>query len=268
LNRSFLFLLAFALFFSSVHASIALVSPVSQKLNAGTALDIGSAMPGESVELVFSNDDGKGGLWNQLEVVRESIPSNWKVFEPELFVESLVLKITIPPAETEKLQSIGVRLSDARNPADAEEVSLRLLVKNNLLSASFSPLQESVLLGQKASYRVVLVNNSIASNTVTIRSSLPSFWFEPVMLSLDPKPNASAMQELTLDVYPRTYGIKNFSFRVDSELSQKTIVSYPTDLLVKPTLEGKFQSGLFGFPFFSPNLSPFYFFNALLGSLQ
>ncbi len=268
MNRLWVFFLLFALLFCSVNATVLLVSPVSKLLESGSSFSLGSVMPGETVELVFSNDDGKGGLWNKLEVVEGALPATWKVSEPELFAESLVLKITVPAVETEKTQSIRVRLSDARSLVDAQEVSLRVLVKNDLLNASFSSLQESILLGQKASYRVVLVNNSLAPHTITIRSSLPSFWFEPQTVSLQPKPSPSAMKELTLEVYPKTYGLKNFSFFADSELNQKTLVSWPSDLLVKPTLEGKFQAGLFGFSFFSPNLSPFYFFNALLGSLQ
>lgn len=268
MKRFLVFLFAILSFLSSASALVSLVSPVAQQLEPNSSFSLGSIMPGETLELVFSNDDGKNGVWNKVEIAEGSLPSSWIVKEPEVFAESLAISIMVPTTEVEKLQSIRVRLSDARNPLHAQEVSLKVLVKNDLLSASFSPLQESVPLGKRALYKLVLVNNSLAPHTVAVRSSMPSFWFQPLAVTLPPKPNPAARQEFQLEVYPKAYGLKNFSFFVDSALNEKRLASVPFDLLVRPTLAGKFQSALFGFPFFSPNLSPFYFFNALLGSLQ
>lgn len=268
LNHVLQFFLAVLLCASMAHALVFLVKPVSQPLESGATVLLGSIMPGETLELVFSNDDREGGFWNRLQIAQDSLPSGWVVSAPQLFAESLVVSVRVPGNETEHLQNIHVRLLDVHNPLHAQDVSLQVLVKNDLVKASFSPLQDSVLLGQKARYKLVLVNNSLADHLVTVRSSLPFFWFEPIQIKLSAKPDALAQQELVLGVNTKSYGVRNFSFLVDSDLSGRHLAVYQTDLLVRPTLQGKFQSGLFGFSFFTPNLSVFYFFNGLLGSLQ
>ena len=266
--KRFLPLFFLPLFFSFALASVFLVAPVSQSIEPNSTVLLGSVMPGETLELVFSNEDGTGSYWNQVEVLRDSVPSSWPIKEPELFAESLLVSIRIPSNEVEKLQNIRLRLSDVRNPLHAQEFSLQVLVRNDLIKSSFSPVQDSVLLGETAVYKLVIVNNSLSAHAVRVSSSLPSFWFAPRFLFLPPKPNAGSVQELLLEVHPKSYGARSFSFLVDSELSQKRLSVFQNNLLVKPTLEGKFQPGLFGLPFFSPNLSVFFFLNGFLGSLQ
>lgn len=265
-----LFLLVVSGFFlfTSVSASVFLVSPVSQELEPNASFLLGSVMPGETLELIFSNEDGKGAVWDRIEIVSESLADSWTVSSPQFFAESIVVSLQIPPTETEKLQVFRVRLWENANPLHAQEFSLQLFVKNDLVFSSVSSLQDSIVLGESATYKLVLVNNSLSSHSVVVRSSLPSFWFEPHWVFLEPKPSPGAVRELTLQIKPQAYGLRDFSFWVDSELNDKRLAVFENQLLIEPTLKGKFQSGLFGFSFFSPNLSVFYFFNALLGSFQ
>ncbi|MBU0636121.1 hypothetical protein KKE06_03785 [Candidatus Micrarchaeota archaeon] len=266
--HKFLLIVALLVLVNSVQAVVFLVSPVSTALEANASFSLGEAMPGETIELVFSNEDGKGGYWNQVTIVEGSLPGNWIVSQPELFAESLVLSISIPKEETEKLQNMRFRLSNTQNPLTVQEISLKVVLKNDLIKTSFSSVQEFVSLGETASYQLVVLNNSIAAHTIVIRSSLPSFWFEPQTIVVPAKQNFTVPIEAVLKVSPKSYGLKSFSFLVDSGLNEKRLDAFQIELLVKPTLKGKFGAGLFGFSFFSPNLSVFYFFNALLGSIQ
>lgn len=268
MNRAWIVLAVFLVLLSCASASVTLVSPVSKAIAANGVLSIGGVMAGQTFEIVVSNSDGQGGVWNRLTVVPESLPASWKIVKAESFAESLTVQVQVPKEETEKTVRLRLQLSDFGNSLRTQEVSLEVAVKNDLVKLDLIPLQKSVLAGQTVSFRLIAINDSIGEQPVLVRSDMPIFWFEPVSFSLGPTFRSDSHQEHVLTVFPRSYGSRDFSIWVDSALTNKNLESFSDSLTVYPTIESKFQSSLFGWPVFSPTLSVYYFFNGLLGSLQ
>jgi hypothetical protein len=179
--------------------------------------------------------------------------------------ESIGVRIAVPASQPEAVQSLSFVFS---GNGSSETVNLSLTVKNGLLAFAVVPSTNHIKLGQSAVFAFRVVNQSLAPHSFVISSTLPDSSFKPVTLSLDGAGSDKSAQDRDLVVTPNTYGHRDFSFRMTSNLNAKTLDVFNETLTVDPTLGGKYRAGAFGLPVLVPSLNVFYFFNAFIGLLQ
>ncbi len=250
-------------FLSPVSADISLLKPTEAILQGGETIELGGVSGGETIEFLVSRETGSELEWDGIHAVRDSLPRNWLQSGQETFSRTVKVNVFVPLNAEEGSRRIKFRVFDSSQPERDKEFFAVVFVKGNLVSAALHPFSREVTLGEKAHYRLSVLNSSIASHTVYLHSSLPSYWFEPRKVSLAPK----ELKEIDLVVEPRVYGQRNFSFRISSALNNSALGSFSSGLTVLPTLKSKYEAGFYGFPFFTPNLFPFYLFNSFFSLL-
>ena len=63
---------------------------------------------------------------------------------------------------------------------------------------------------------------------------------------------------------PRVYGYRNYSFYVNSQLNGNLVNLIPARIEALPVLKEKYATGLYGFPFFTVSLLPYYLLEGLV----
>ena len=244
---------------SDVFAAAYLVSPAEKTISDGGIAEIGSIAPGETAELFFKKKSGEGFDWESIAVDDATLPDGW-VFLPGSNADAISARLLVPADAPESTQLIGFEM---RSPQGSLPFTAKFFVRRSLLTISIKDLNRRAVVGEKLSYGLVAVNESIASHKVSVFSTLPSYWLKSQKLELGPKQS----RELSLEVLPRTYGERNFRFIVKSGLngSQK---EFQSNLSVSSTLQSKFSAPLFGFPFFSPTMISPYLLNSVLSLLS
>ena len=117
----------------------------------------------------------------------------------------------------------------------------------------------SLSINQPVTYEITLINNSLAGHTVQVSSDLPLLWFEGQEITLKPKESKT----LTLTVTPRVYGFRAFTFYLHSQENGRLLNLSPARIDAKPVLKEKYATGLYGFPFFTLSLVPYYLMEGL-----
>ena len=258
------FLLFFALFGAAAvgHASIFLLEPVEWQLENNESIELGAIAEGETLELVLQRKSGFDFEWDRALVDDSSLSEGW-LSKSRATDKTLVVEVSLPRAAEESVQRIPVSLESDASPFSSESFSVSVTVKENLLNASMENLKQRAMVGEETKFKILLNNESIAKQSVLVSSSLPDYWFEPVVLELEPKQTL----ETELSLVPQSYGLRQFSFKVSSQLNGFQ-QDFAAELNVLSTLKGKFSSAIFGFPFFTPSLLPNFLINAFLALIS
>ncbi len=260
-----IFLLAMASFSA---ASVTMTYPLKAFLEDGSSIDAGFASPGQTFDIVFSDDSGADSDWDAIEIStgqagKPSIPAGWKLVSTQHTDTSLVASISVPPDAQPNIYILRASLSRSAEPILAETVQVRVVVKRGLIDVAFAKksLEDFQYVGGKAIYSAKITNSSIAPARVTIMSTLPNNWSSTQ--SVEVKPSSS--QDLELSVLPLSSGRQQFSFRAFTGEDSLVVQSYSSELNVRPTLRGKLVAPFSGFPFFTFALLPFQLFNSFIG---
>ena len=259
-KRLFLFL-CLLLLAGSCFASVYLVEPVDQRLAPNQEVFLGKAARGEIVPVVVKKKSDLSLEWNRLEADKASLPGGW-AFESIETDKTLIGRLSISKNAPVSTQRIRVTALNTAEPLLSEAFFVSLSVSESLLDASLESSSIETVLGQEATFKAVLSNDSIAEHTVAIRSTLPEYWFEPKEITIPPKDTVF----VDLPVRPYSYGEKAFAFRVLSMQNQASF-NFNTRLETRPTLSGMFLASTAGFPFFSVGQLSFYIFNGFLSML-
>ena len=239
-------------------AAIFLIEPAEMQLNHNDSVEFGEIGVGETVQIIVQRKTDLEFQWDEIAVGQSSLPQNWKAITSTTD-KTVVASLTVPQNASESVQRIEFSLKTNSHPFSNQSFIGFLNVKKNLLSVSIDDLKQSAFVGEPASFKLLLNNQSIAKQSIVVKSSLPSYWFEPVEIELEPLQTT----DVNLLIFPASYGKKNFSFTVSSELNDFE-KSFPADITVFSTLKGKFASAIFGFPFFTVSLLPQLIINAFL----
>ncbi|MEM4261719.1 MAG: hypothetical protein QXI10_02040 [Candidatus Diapherotrites archaeon] len=256
--RFFLFLFLFLLPAFSF-AVVELSFPVSQKFES-SPLFIGNVSPGQSFDLVFSDDSGLGFDWDYVKVDYDSLPRLWSVVSYSSTSSSLSVTLRIPSSTEEGVYSFKVVLGNSSNNV-SEFADIIVGVKKNLVSVSFSRpfVKEKLLAFEPIEYSVFISNASIGYDNIFVSANVPSNWFSSKSFLVRPNEDV----EVKLVVFPQYYGSKTLRFSALLGSVNHNIASFESKIYVEPSLKGKFGSSLSGFPFFTFSLLPF----QLIGSL-
>ncbi len=257
------FFLAFFLLFSSFSfASVELLFPLNEGVSSDSPLFLGYVSPGQSFDVVFSDDSRLGFDWDYIEVERSSLPRLWSVVSYNKTDSSLSATLRVPSSFPEGSYSFAVLVVNSERGV-FEKVNFLVGIKNGLVSVSFSkPVSEDKLfVGSSINYLVSVSNSSIGYDEVFISANVPSNWFSSKRVSLRPKEEL----ELPLVVVPKYYGSKSLRFTASLLSSNSQISYFDSEFYVEPSLKGKLGSALSGFPFFTFSLLPFQLLSSLLG---
>jgi hypothetical protein len=259
-----LFIVASVMLLSaSVLADVSLVNPFEETFSDQEVFKLGSVAQGESFEIIASNETGLGDSirWDELSVNPGTLPKDWVAFSTNKGERRIGVTVAVPKDSEPNIYQLTLTATNKRLGV-SDTIYARVEVKENLLNAAISNtgLNESPLVNQMVTYEISITNNSIAPHRVMINSDLPESWYVPKELTIPSKKTVTEK----LDVTPRNFGRKNFSFNVESSLTGKEVVSFNSVLLVKPTFEGKLTPTLYGLPFFSMSMLPFYYFNTII----
>lgn len=257
--KKMLLLFLFLLFSTTVFAVVNIISPIEKTVYEGDSVKIGAIQPGESFELVISRK-AENTKWTDISVNEALLSSNWTI-EKKVFDQTFSLFFSIPSDSHQFSQNIHLTVSDGKV---SENFVVLVVVKKGLVFAGIADLKKETIVNSPVTFKLNIINNSIASHTVNVKSSLPFYWFTGAKITL--KPKSSIEKEFV--VYPRVYGLRHFNIFIDSEVNGEKIADFDVELNVLPTLSGKFSTTLTGFPLFAPSLFPFYLFDAFLAWLS
>ncbi|MBN1941500.1 MAG: hypothetical protein JW772_04955 [Candidatus Diapherotrites archaeon] len=255
-NSLFKAVLLSALFLALIAPAnaIHILLPVEATISPNQEIEIGGIAKGETFTIVIGKDSGEGFNWD---TVLLSLPTDW---DSTYFVadKTISIDITAPRQATESIQIININLSSSEKTRVSESFKIIVTVKSNLLTVAMENLKQEASVGEQVSYKIVASNDSIAKHTIRIASSLPSYWFEPIELTLEPKQKA----ELEFSMTPKAYGLRQFEFNVASEQNAFE-KKFDSEISVAPSIQGKFLASAYAFPVFSPTLFAYYLINSL-----
>ena len=256
--KQFVFAFVFLSLISSIAASIDLVEPKATTVLANTTVTLGSAQPGETVRLVIAKGLGRN-KWQDLRIDSDSLPSGW-TYEKQVQDQSFIVLVKIPSTAGSDSYNLHFTVS---SESLSESFNALVLVKTDLLTVSMTDLLQSTQVGEAGVFKISFQNTSIAQHTVMIFSDLPSPWFAVQTIEILP----GEFKQLNLPVTTRVYGIRDFSFTVESKLNSMK-KQFPATLTIHPTLKGKFAATFYGFPFLSISLLPYYLIDGFLSLVQ
>ncbi len=264
MNKFILFAIALAFLSSSAFAEVELIYPIEQRVESGQGFELGSVQAGETVELVFNANvvSQNAARWTSVEL--SGLPEQWRSEKveqqnPNTLAERIMISSNAEPAT----HSITATLKDNSNQLASESVSLIVKVRQNLIHFEVQNASLKTTAGEPVKTQLNVSSESIARHKIRIDSTLPSPWMKGFEVELQPKAN----QNIELKITPPISGKKNFQLNILDSQTREVLKSFDMQVEVRPTLKSKYQEALYGFPFFSPGLLPYYLINGFLSQL-
>lgn len=258
--KKLVFFAIFVLLAGTAFANITVLKPVEKELPNNGSIELGEISAGQTIEIFLQKKAQKGVLWQDAFIDSASIPFDWKV-EKSIEDESIILLVTVSPNAVESIQNLKIVVS---NSSFSETFIANLSVKTGLLDVDIKNRTQKISIEKSGAFKLILINKSIAPETVLISSSLPKYWFEPEKISL--KPNE--LKELDLAVFPKSYGGRNFDFYVKPLSTGKAFTFSDMHLEVYPTLKSKFTEPLYGMPVFTISMIPYYLIDSFIAIIS
>jgi len=235
---------------SSVY-SVRLIDPISKEIDIEEY--VGSVSPGSTLELIFSKELGK---FDSLEI-NSTLPTGFKATVKD-YLESIKVLVEVPNNAINDTYSMNLTISGK----STEEINIYFVVVDGLLDASLNNYSNETYVGSLADYTLTLINNSHADDEFSITTSLPWYWLTEKGLSGDPtKDNTiniivprKSTKEVTIKIYPPTFGEKIFNVVVNTTPKEKK--EFSLKINAKQTFKTKTQNIFYGLPFYSFSLIP------------
>jgi hypothetical protein len=249
----FIFLILFSFSFS-----LRLVEPISKELQGDDF--VGSIVPGQELELIFSKEFGK---FDNLEF-SSLLPNNFDV-KIEEYIESIKVFIKADEETPQKSYKFNILL---KGKDIQETATMFFTVDNSLLDVSLLNYSFETNVGSEANYDFFFRNNSDADAEFRIRVLLPAYWLKETQKDFYKTvvvPKKSSLKD-SISILPQISGAQNFSSQVFLQ-NNKTIKEFTSHIEVNPTLKSKFNSVINGLPFYSISIFPSYLLNGFLSIL-
>ncbi len=224
-----------------------MVKPFYIELKNAQTITLEALQPNETLSLVFSRKSDSI-IWDELFIYPEL------TVDENVHERSFEVLLSVPETTSD------VRIKFRDNETSIEQyVTLRIIVKRDLVSASLLTASSSAEAFSDANFVLLLINKSLAEHCVTIKSSLPTYSFEPVKHCIAPL----SEKKVTVSVHAFMPGKQEFSFYVDSALFEKRFATLKAKLIAKPTVLSKLRMPFFAFPL-NIQLLHAYLLNAIL----
>jgi len=262
LFKRLLSIFALILVFSGIFASVSLLEPTTAELKANQTIELGRAMPGETVAFTIDRKHALG-VWTNAQLNKELLPEKWVVSAIKTEEKSIVFTLGIPAQTRLGSQNISLTVKDSGSGLE-EKFNLVLFVEEDLISAVLQDARKSAPVNTEICYKLTLFNDSLSAHKVGVSSSLPRYWFSGKEVEI----NARDSLDVNACVNAMVIGSRDFYFHLDSALFDKRLHSTLASIDVAPTLKGKYSAPLNGFSFFTPTLLPYYLIDSLLSLLS
>ncbi|PIN99047.1 MAG: hypothetical protein COT90_01385 [Candidatus Diapherotrites archaeon CG10_big_fil_rev_8_21_14_0_10_31_34] len=249
LNKFLLILFTF-LFLVSFTSAIKVVSPVEAEFT-GNTIELGKISPGQSFELIIFDE-----RFTDLEVKGQF--SEWSeesVFEGK----NISIKLNVPLDASLGTKKISFNAFNSVSGL-TESFDVLIKVEKDLWSVNISDLDKEAKVNSQAEYFLTFSNESIGEQKISLSSDLPSFWFKEQSFTVKPK---SILKE-SVFVNPKYYGRREFNFLFKSSFSGEE-KKFNSKLSVESSLLSKYSAPLYGFPFFTLNLFPYFLVESFVG---
>ncbi len=240
-------------------SSVSVLLPVEQVVESGGTVSLGGLQPGETLEISIEKKSGSIE-WVSARIDTDLLPPGWN-YSSEKRDRSILLRVQVPAEAKTATQNLGVI---AFNDMLEERFNALVNVRKGLIVPEIRALKMEVNVNECAKYRLRALNESIAAHEIEIKSDLPEYWFFPRKISLAPHESLDA----NLEVCGKSPGYRAFAFFVDSAFNGERFLSSEQEMVVLPTLQGKYTSIGSGFPFFSVTLFPYYLVDFFLSSVS
>ena len=260
--KKLLLFICISCLFSEAFAAVFLVEPVDKRLENSEAVVLGNIAKGETLRIVARKKSEQSAEWNTIIVDLETLPQGWK-FSARETDKTIIAELSLPANAQVSTQRLEFTVSNKSQPSFAETFYANISVRDKLMTATIENLSQRVVVGETANMKLIVSNDSVAEHRLAISSNLPTYWFEPLEVIVTP----NGTTETDLNINAVAYGERNFKLEVSS-LQNDTVFCFPASLGIAPTLQGKYVSALFGFPFFAPSLLPYYVVNGFLSLLS
>lgn len=251
--------IVFSALASQASASHVLVSkPVAMELVAGSSdiLDLGIIGPGQKVELIVQRGTGEihelykqEKSWDQLKVVKESLPAGWEGVDSLLYENPMKAFIIAAKNAPDGEYEFTLTVIDELEGTPPQEMKAKVTISRDVLG--FEPVTKTVSTGggQPAVYTFRLVNKGSASDVfeVSVAGGLPSRW----TFSKQAVVPFGSTVEMQYEVVSEEYGKFPIRFQAVSLSSSEIRTEAAAELVVESSLylEAKATShGILLFP--------------------
>ncbi|HLC45990.1 MAG TPA: hypothetical protein VJI67_03910 [archaeon] len=255
--------LAFLLLVSAASADVRLVYPVTKTVSGqGDAVKLGDAAPGQSFEVKAARDAGRELVDAYDKLLVTGLPGDWQYSSTE-DTEPLTALVSVP--KTEPFRS-GVYFTLTAFDKDSQVIESKAVLYVNVSNSTtrVSPLNSiaSAPHGNSLVFKIVVSNDSIATERVRISSDLPSSWYSTKVLEIPPL----SSQSIDLVVTPSSAGSRKFKFSIASELSGINALEFEAVATTHTTFKGSMTPASEGPAIFPLTLLPFYYFTSWIFS--
>lgn len=249
--NKFFFVCFLLILFTSAVFSLEIVFPVSAEVSENSTIELGKISPGQQVELIISDE-----RFNAVEVTGSF--SSWS--EDSVFYEKNTgIKINVPFDASLGAKNISFRAFNSSSGL-SESFNVLVNVQKDLWSVNISSLSQTAEVNSPVDYQLTFSNESIGKQEISVSSNLPSYWMKEKTFVVEPK----SVLKGSIKVNPRHYGAREFNFVLKSFFSDET-KKFQSKLMVESSLLSKYSAPLYGFPFFTPTLFPYYLIESFAG---
>ncbi len=250
-NKFFLVLLAL-LFLFSFTCALKIVSPIEAEVSLDSTVELGSISPGQSFELILFDE-----RFNAIAV--EGQFSEWSG-KSTFYEKNTGIKINIPKDVSFGTKNLSFKAFDSTNKNEFQSFNVLIKVEEDLWSVAVPDLKNKTKVNFPAEYNLIFSNESIGEQKITLNSNLPVYWIKEQTFLVEPK---SVLKDV-INVVPKHYGNREFDFTFNSVYSNETKKLH-SELSIESSIESKYSSPLYGFPFFTPTLFPYFLIESFLG---
>jgi len=162
--------------FFSFAAAFHMLKPIDKEINDGDVIYIGSIGPGQTIDILISEEVRSGGKFGQGGVydlaVVEKLPDGWAGVSSKLYDKPLRVAITADPQAEEGEYLAKIKIIDENNLDGLGEKSfyVKLNITYDVMDADVKPAYIKTGPGQPARFEIT-INNKGATGDVFLVSS-------------------------------------------------------------------------------------------------
>ncbi len=250
-------------------ASIEIIDPISQTVNNGDIVYLGTMGPGQTIGISFNPNVetggkfGTGGFWDYIEVI--NTPENWRSSDSKLYSNPSQIEITAAKNAPEGNYSSTIVIYDENNADELGNITLFLIteIKHDLVDLVVYPKSQKVGANQPAVFTITIENKGMVQDKFEISASGIQDWNFKKSIYVP----GNSEKEILYEIVADEEEIYNIDISTTSESSDIITKSKKIDLTVDTNLISDWKAtnnGLLIFPLIE---APIYSLLGLISNL-
>lgn len=239
-------------------AAFFVVQPVVVPAQPGEIVHVGQIVAGQSFAVHVEKKSGLSFGWFDV-LPGEGFPVDWG-FDLVEQPETLVIEIRSPSGARRGNWLLPLEFRNALGESQTLSLEIGVFAPEVVETVLIEPVDSVAEVGKPFVYRLIVNNEGLVGDHLTVSSNLHEYWFSP--FAFDVGPNEKVEREIT--VTPRVQGERRVEFFVRSNRTTMAQTFF-FNQTVRPGVPESFWNSLYGFNFFAPTLSGYYW---LAGALS